>query len=353
MVEPYPGHEKYLRRCFELAAKGLGKTGLNPLVGSVIVHDNRIIGEGFHREFGGHHAEVNAIESVENKHLLKKSTLYVNLEPCSHYGKTPPCSLLIREMGIPKVVISMVDPNPEVCGKGIEVLKNAGVKIIPGLLEKEAEFLNRRFIANVKLKRPYIILKWAESSDGFIDLKRKKGDPVQPNWITGHTARKLVHKWRSEESAIMAGVNTILADNPSLNVRNWKGRDPVRIVIDRFNRIPENFNVKDGTIPTWIFSSVKKHNNKNKTRYIHLEEDYSLVEFLEGLLKMGISSMIIEGGAKLINSFIVAGLWDEARVFTGKTLFKEGVKAPVIDRKPEINETYRNDRLKFWFNYLW
>lgn len=328
--------------------KGLGKTGLNPLVGCVIVHKDRIIGEGYHREFGGPHAEVNAINSVRKPELLRESTLYVNLEPCSHYGKTPPCSLLIKEKKIPRLVISVEDPNPGVSGRGIGMLKEAGVDVVTGILEEEARFLNRRFFVNQVEKRPYVILKWAESRDGFIDKIRKPGDPLQPNWITNETARMLVHKWRSEEAAITAGVNTIITDNPSLNLRDWTGKTPLRIIVDIKNRISENLNVRDDSVPTWIFSPGKEQQDKIYTVFHSIPANYTLEALLLQLLELGISSLIVEGGAILLNKFINSDLWDEARIFQGKELFFEGIKAPVIEKKPNFFEVFCNHNLKIW-----
>lgn len=334
-----------MRRCLELARKGIGRTGLNPMVGSVVVWNGKIIGEGYHREYGGPHAEVNAINSVKDPALLPGSTIYVNLEPCAHYGKTPPCSLLIKEKKIPEVVISMLDPHPEVSGEGKKILEDSGIKVITGVLEKESNFLNRRFLVNQLRKRPYIILKWAQSRDNFIDKLRKPGDALQPNWITNQTARMLVHKWRSEESGIMAGVNTILTDNPALNVRDWSGKCPVRIIIDRNGRIPENFRLKDDTEKTWIFTSGNKKPGGINTRYFDLPRDYSLSEFLKNLLKMGISSLIVEGGLSLLNRFIYSDLWDEARVFTGNMEFTKGIPAPVIEKDIDFFEVFRNNQL--------
>lgn len=339
-------HEKYMRRCFELARKGIGKTGLNPMVGSVIVRNGRIIGEGFHREYGGPHAEVNAINSVKDQALLQESTIYVSLEPCAHFGKTPPCSLLIREKKIPRVVIAMMDPHPEVSGKGKTILEEAGIEVISGILEKEAKFLNRRFLVNQTSKRPYVILKWAQSSDGFIDKLRKPGDPLEPNWITNQTSRMLVHKWRAEESGIIAGVNTVLTDNPALNVRDWTGKCPVRIVIDRKNRISENFKIKDDTEKTWIFTGEKKKGKGINTEYFTVNENFSLESFLKRLLTMGISSLIVEGGHFLLDHFISNDLWDEARVFTGQLKFEKGVPAPKIKENNHFFDVFRNNKLQ-------
>ena len=335
-----------MRRSLELARKGMGRTGSNPLVGSVIVHKGKIIGEGFHRKYGGPHAEVNAINSVKDKSLLSKSTLYVNLEPCAHYGKTPPCSMLIRESKIPEVVISMIDPHSEVSGKGINILKEGGIKVTTGILEKESRFLNRRFLVNQLLERPYIILKWAQTKDGFIDKVRAPGDPVQPNWITNQTCRMLVHKWRSEEAGIIAGVNTVLRDNPSLNVRSWSGKSPVRIVIDRHYRIPRHFKIKDDSKKTLIFTPGRKDFQGKNTEYLILPYDYSPDEFLKRLLKMGICSLIVEGGLTFINLFINNGLWDEARVFTGNMSFKNGIPAPETEENTVFFDNFRNNELQ-------
>lgn len=349
-MDSIPHHERYIRRCLQLAERGLGKTGLNPLVGCVIVHKNKIIGEGFHEKYGGPHAEVNAINAVAKPELLKESTLYVNLEPCSHYGKTPPCSLLIKQNEIPSVVISLTDPNPLVSGNGIRMLRESGVQVTTGVLEKEAVFLNRRFITNISKKRPWIVLKWAQSRDGFIDKIRKKGDPLQPNWITNHTARMLVHKWRSEEFGIMAGVNTILSDNPGLNVREWSGSSPVRIVIDQNCRIPAGSKILNKDAETWLFSSAFKDEVKDNISFFRWDKEKSLNDFLHFLYSQGCYSLIVEGGAKLFNNFISQDLWDEARVFTGDILFREGVSAPVLPGNPDNAVEFRGNFLHFWYN---
>ena len=318
----------FMRRCLELARKGLGKTGLNPLVGSVIVHRGRIIGEGYHQEYGGAHAEVNAIQSVKEKHLLPLSTLYVNLEPCSHFGKTPPCSLLIKDCKIPRIVVGTKDPNPLVAGKGLKILEKAGTEIVLGVLEEESKFINRRFFTNIIKKRPYVILKWAESEDGFIDKIRRPGSPVEPNWISNFSSRKLVHKWRGEESGIFAGVNTIIIDNPALNLREWSGKQAVRISIDRHNRIDDHYKFKDGKQETILFT---QHALKDKTiQYEEIGPDFNLEKMLAILFTKNIGSLIIEGGAQIFKSIIESGLWDEARVFKGNVKFENGLKAPAL-----------------------
>ncbi len=346
-MDPAGIHEKYMRRCLELARKGLGMTASNPLVGSVIVSHNRIIGEGYHHEFGGPHAEVNAINSVIDKSLFKDSTLYVNLEPCSHFGKTPPCSLLIRQTGIPRVVIGSMDPNPRVSGRGVHILEEAGIEVVSGILPEETFWVNRRFFKYITRGEPYVILKWAESSDGFLDKNRAEGDEQKPNWITNHSARMMVHKWRSEEAGIMVGVNTVLTDNPRLNVRDWTGKNPLRIIVDRNDRIGQQFNVKDDSQPTIIFSVSGTKNTVN-TEYIDPDNDFSLANILRITGEKEVSSVIVEGGALLINSFLGENLWDEARVFSGNMPFHAGVKAPVIRLEPFESIRFRNNALKFY-----
>ena len=320
-------HEIYMRRCLELASRGLGLTRNNPLVGSVIVHGDRIIGEGYHHEYGGPHAEVNAIRSVKDKSLLRESTIYINLEPCSHFGKTPPCSELIKKSGIPRVVIANRDPFPSVSGRGIESLLKGGVEVVQGVLEEQGAHLNRRFLTYHTEKRPYIILKWAETADGFIDLIRQPGDPVGPNWITDEVARTLVHKWRSEEMGLMVGTNTIIADNPRLNVRRWHGSNPLRITIDRNEMIPETAHILDGSQDTLVLSMFRDK-YEGKTKSLLIDHEYTLPDVLDELYREKLLSVMVEGGKELIESFISQGLWDEARVFRGKMRFKQGIRAP-------------------------
>lgn len=338
----------FMRRCLELARLGKGKTGMNPMVGSVITHRGKIIGEGYHRGFGMEHAEVMAIKSVKDKNALKESTLYVNLEPCSHFGKTPPCSLLIVESRIPRVVIGVKDPNPLVEGRGIKALKGAGINVRLGILNEEAVHLNRRFFTNILKKRPYVILKWAESRDGFIDVIRNPGDPVQPTWITNLTARKLVHKWRGEEDGIMAGYNTILKDDPELSLRLWTGKQPVRITVDRKKDLQDGYRIKNGEQETIIFT--ESVDIQKEGIYQKLETGFGPNEILTFLVDHKVGSVIIEGGAKLINEFIDRDLWDEARVFRGLSNFKEGVKAPVLAGGPFEVLSYRNNELQIFFN---
>ncbi|MEX0980892.1 MAG: bifunctional diaminohydroxyphosphoribosylaminopyrimidine deaminase/5-amino-6-(5-phosphoribosylamino)uracil reductase RibD [Bacteroidales bacterium] len=341
--------EIYMRRCFELASHGLGNTRTNPLVGSVIVHNNKIIGEGYHHEYGGPHAEVNAIRNVKDKSLLANSTIYINLEPCSHFGKTPPCSTLILKYNIPRAVISNSDPFPSVSGRGIEALKNGGTEVKYGMLEDEGAHLNRRFLTYHRRKRPYIILKWAETSDGFIDIERQEGDPVGTNWITDEIARTLVHKWRSEEAGLMAGTNTIIADNPKLNVRRWKGNSPLRITFDRNGRIPESANILDNSQDTLVFT-CQQEKYSGKTNSVLIDHDYRMEDILDELYDQKVISILVEGGQLIHQLFIKSGLWDEARVFKGRMVFSHGVKAPVIHQSAAEVLQFENSELSVFFN---
>ncbi len=337
-------------RCFELARKGLGLTRTNPLVGSVIVHHDRIIGEGYHHEFGGPHAEVNAIRAVKDQSLLPESTLYCNLEPCAHQGKTPPCSLLIMQKKIRRVVISNLDPFPSVNGLGIRLMEEAGVEVHRGCLAEEGYRLNRRFFHFHEKKRPYVIMKWAKTQDGYLDLVREPGDPVGTNWITDDVSRTLVHKWRSEESAIMVGTNTVITDNPSLNIRRWTGDQPVRITLDRNGRLPGDANILDGSQETLVFTGVQGKYS-GRTRSIHVDPSYDLEDLMEGLFDQQIMSVLVEGGAELLNSFIKSGLWDEARVFTGKVSFSQGVIAPFLWGDPVEKLGFNETSLEIFLNY--
>lgn len=345
--------EKYLLRCLELAKNGLGNVAPNPMVGCVIVFDGKIIGEGYHQEYGKAHAEVNAIHSVKDKSLLKRSTLYVNLEPCAHFGKTPPCANLIIEYNIPRVVIGCVDSFSEVSGKGIEKLKTAGIEVVVGVLEKESLELNKRFFTFHNKKRPYIILKWAETKDGYIDVERINEIAGQTNnevdnWITSPLSKQLVHKWRSEEAAIMVGTNTALNDNPQLNVREWNGRNPVRVVVDLHDRLPQNLHVFDKSIPTLVFSLTKQEQENNLT-FVKINDSKNLIqEVLNELYKRNIQSIIIEGGATLLQSFIDQNLWDEARVFVGNNYFKKGLNAPVLNGNLVAKQIIDSDDLMFY-----
>jgi len=345
-------HEKYINRCIQLAQNGLGRTYPNPVVGSVIVHNEVIIGEGWHQKAGEPHAEVNAVNSVKDKSLLPKSTIYVSLEPCSHYGKTPPCSNLIIDCGIKKVVIGTVDPFSEVAGKGIKKLMDAGCEVRVGVLEQECRELNKRFFTFHTKKRPYIILKWAQSSDGFLAPLPLKNAERKPVWITGKYSKQLVHKWRAEEQAIMVGTNTAVADNPQLNTRLWQGNDPVRLVLDKNLRIPTDSHLFDGSVKTIVLTEdpSKKMLSKNVI-FETLDFEGALAQQVcEVLSRHEIQSVIIEGGRQTLQTFIDAGLWDEARIFTGKTHFKEGIKAPEITGRLISETKVDQDHLKVIFN---
>ncbi|WP_304141377.1 bifunctional diaminohydroxyphosphoribosylaminopyrimidine deaminase/5-amino-6-(5-phosphoribosylamino)uracil reductase RibD [Mesoflavibacter zeaxanthinifaciens] len=329
--------EDYIKRCLQIAKNGLGTTRPNPMVGAVIVHNNSIIGEGYTSAYGGPHAEVNAVNSVKNKSLLKESTMYVLLEPCSHYGKTPPCSDLITHHNIPNVVIGCIDDNPEVAGKGIAKLKAHGCNVIVGILEAECKTHLKRFFAYHNKKRPYIILKWAETEDGFIAPETK--DEQKPVWITNTYSRQLVHKWRTEEQAILVGTNTVMEDNPSLTVRDYTGENPIRIVIDKTNKLDESYK---------IFDSSAKTIKLTKTE---LNFDSPLAsQICNYLHQHNINSVIIEGGAKTLQTFINENLWDEARIFIGKTEFKSGTKAPQINGRLISEKKLKEDRIKFYIN---
>ncbi|MBO7276428.1 MAG: bifunctional diaminohydroxyphosphoribosylaminopyrimidine deaminase/5-amino-6-(5-phosphoribosylamino)uracil reductase RibD [Bacteroidales bacterium] len=336
-------HEKYMRRCFDLALLGRGNVSPNPKVGAVIVYQDNIIGEGYHQKYGQSHAEVNAIASVKDKSLLKKSTIYVNLEPCCHWGKTPPCANLIIESGIKKCVIANKDINPKVFGGGIKLLQDNGVEVVTGVLEKEGWFLNRRFFTNQKEKRPYVIIKYAQSLDGFIAPETNGG------WISNDIMKVWVHKQRGEEDAIMVGYNTVLKDNPQLNTRHYQARNPKRIVYDRNLSLPQESNIFDQIQETIIFNHVKdlvEGNNK----YIKIDEELPFVsQILEKLYEEKICSIVLEGGAKIINKFLESGLWDEANVIIGQKIFEKGVKAPYISGDFKENKIGDNI-LRFYYN---
>lgn len=322
-------HEKFMKRCLQLASKGLGQTYPNPLVGSVVVYKGRIIGEGWHKKAGGPHAEVNAINSVADTSLLPKATLYVNLEPCSHHGKTPPCADLIISSAIKNVVVGCLDPNPKVAGNGIKKLRAAGCEVTVGVLASEAKWINRRFITSHSKQRPYIILKWAASKDGFLSPAHR--DSQSPVWITNKTSRQLVHKWRSEEQAILVGINTVLADNPSLTTRLVAGNSPHRFVIDPTAKVPQDYAVLNNQAPTTILSRVDRPEHIPKNVAWLTTPNSFLGGALDTAYKQKLQSIIIEGGAYTLQRFIENNLWDEARIFTGQIAFNQGVSAPKIN----------------------
>ncbi|WP_029037437.1 bifunctional diaminohydroxyphosphoribosylaminopyrimidine deaminase/5-amino-6-(5-phosphoribosylamino)uracil reductase RibD [Salinimicrobium xinjiangense] len=345
-------HEFYISRCIQLAQNGLGKTYPNPVVGSVIVYNDLIIGEGWHHKAGEPHAEINAVASVKDRSLLTKSTIYVSLEPCSHYGKTPPCSNLIIDSGIKRVVIGTVDPFSEVAGKGIKKLMDAGCEVRVGVLEKECRELNKRFFTFHTKQRPYIILKWAQTSDNFIAPLPDKSAARKPVWITGKYSQQLVHKWRSEEQAIMVGTNTAVADNPRLNTRLWHGSNPVRVVLDRQLRIPKDSHIFDNSVKTIVLTG-KVSEERSAKNVIFEQVDFSMdlpQQASDVLFRHEIQSVIIEGGRQTLQAFIDSGLWDEARIFTGNKTFKEGIKAPEISGKIASETQIELDRLKIYFN---
>ncbi|MDR0844784.1 MAG: bifunctional diaminohydroxyphosphoribosylaminopyrimidine deaminase/5-amino-6-(5-phosphoribosylamino)uracil reductase RibD [Tannerella sp.] len=332
--------EKYMMRCLELAKAGAPAVAPNPMVGAVIVHQGRIIGEGFHRRYGEAHAEVNAIASVRDESLLRDATLYVNLEPCAHYGKTPPCAALIIRKRIPRVVIGCSDPFPDVSGRGAGMLQEAGVEVTTGVMEQEAMFLNRFFITAQTLQRPYVILKWAQSADGFIDRLRAdaSGKPVQ--FSTPATLRT-AHKLRSEVSAIMVGTNTALLDNPSLTVRHWAGASPVRVVLDRHLRIPSTSHLLDGTVRTLVFTGQPAASREN-VEYIPFDFSKPVIPtVLQVLYERKLHSLLVEGGAALHESFLDAGLWDEMRIETSPIKLGDGVKTASV-RLSESTEKQEN-----------
>ncbi len=345
-------HEKYINRCIELAKNGLGATYPNPLVGSVIVLNDKIIGEGWHQKAGEPHAEVNAINSVKDKSLLKHATIYVNLEPCSHYGKTPPCANLIVENGIKKVVIGSVDSNSKVSGKGILHLQNNGCEVIVGVLEQECLNLNKRFFAFHNKKRPFIILKWAETQDGFIDKLRDENSENSPNWISNVFSQQLVHKMRAEEQAILVGTNTALNDNPRLNTRNWFGLNAIRIVLDKSLKIPSHYDLFDGSVKTIVLTEKTPEESPYKnTHFEHIIFSKKLPkQICDALYKNEIQSVIVEGGAKILQTFMTENLWDEAYVFVGNTKFENGLKAPELKKTPKEIRKISNDALKIYVN---
>lgn len=342
-------HEKYIMRCIQLAKNGLGSTYPNPLVGCVIVHNTKIIGEGWHKKAGEPHAEVNAIQSVKDKSLLKNATIYVSLEPCSHFGKTPPCCDLIIHYNIPNVVIGTIDPNTQVAGTGIKRLIEHGAKVTVGILEKECNELNKRFFTYHTKKRPYIVLKWAESLDGYIaPTSKNKQEPV---WISNMYSRQFVHKWRSEEPAILVGTTTVLVDNPKLDVRDWYGQNPIRIILDRHGKINHNFHVKDEKIKTIV---ITEQENLTSTNHLIFESaifDNQLSQKIVAILyKYNIQSVLIEGGQKTLQTFIDANLWDEARVFVGDVFLNKGVKAPVLEASSTTKKIKEN-QLKLFISH--
>lgn len=328
----------FMQRCLQLARKGEGYTSPNPMVGAVIVRDNRIIGEGYHRKYGTAHAEVNAIASVKDNALLSESTMYVSLEPCAHHGHTPPCAELIISRGIPRVVVAMTDPNPKVAGRGIEMMRKSGIDVSVGMLAEEAGELNRIFLVNQLQNRPYIILKWAQSKDGFMDHHRTSCEE-KPVKISNSITQSIVHKYRTQVQGIIVGTTTALLDNPQLTARKWFGSHPARIVIDRENKIPAASALFDGVAPTIVFTASTPADPNRHEHVKHIVIDFSEdtnIQIIDELFKEKIHSLLIEGGASLLSSFIDREMWDEAYVEKSDQLLLSGIKAP--DIQGEITE---------------
>lgn len=338
-------------RCIQLAANGLGSTYPNPLVGSVIVANDKIIGEGWHHKAGEPHAEVNAIESVADKEQLKDATIYVNLEPCSHYGKTPPCADRIIYYGIKNVVIGNLDPNPQVAGRGIKKLMEAGCTVRTGVLEDECNELNKRFFTFHRKKRPYIFLKWAQTLDGFIAPQPETRTETKPVWITNEYSRQRVHKMRGEEMAILVGTTTVLEDNPSLTTRNWSGNNPIRIVLDRNLILDNSLTIFDKAVKTIVFTESGFPSSMEMIVYEKIDFSKNIAsQICDVLYKHNIQSLIVEGGSKTLQTFINEGLWDEAFVFSGQSTFGNGIKAPEFHGNFIFEEKFKEDSLKVFKN---
>ena len=334
-----------MQRALALADKGRGCTSPNPMVGCVIVHNDEIIGEGYHQKYGDLHAEPNAVNSVSDKSLIAQSTVYVTLEPCAHYGKTPPCAELLARLVPRKVIIASVDTNPLVGGKGIQKMKDAGIEVLHGLMDEENRYLNRRFFTFMEKKRPYIILKWAQTADGFVARKN-----YDSKWISNEASRTRVHEWRAEEDGIMVATNTALYDNPSLNVRLAEGADPVRILLDRTLKVPLNFNFYNQQQKTLIYNELEEVVDGN-TEKIKLNFSNDIIpQLLEDLYERKIQSVIVEGGSQLLNGFINTTLWDEARIFTSKNTFEEGIAAPSINTQAVFEEDIEGDKVHYFLN---
>lgn len=327
--------------CIDLALKGFPLAFPNPMVGCVIVHNDSIIGQGYHQQFGSHHAEVNAIASVENKELLEQSTLYVSLEPCAHFGKTPPCADLIIKSKIPRVVIGSLDTFSEVNGKGIQRLKEAGIEVLTKVLEKECRAINKRFFTFHEKKRPYVILKWAQTSDGYIAPLNQK----EPLWISSPESKILVHQWRSQEQAIMVGRKTAELDNPLLTTREVEGKNPIRIVLDRKLSLNKDLLIFNDDAPTLVVNDKLSSEN-----HLKIDFDNLAPSLLEELHSRNIQSIIIEGGAQTLNTFIDAKVWDEARVFTSKKTLGKGIQSPLIQSFINHSEIVGDDKLTYFIN---
>ncbi len=347
-------HERYMRRCLELAQLGCGAVSPNPMVGALLVHNGRIIAEDYHRMFGGPHAEALVMATVQRKYgddaeaLFREATLYVSLEPCAHVGKTPSCAKLLADHRVGRVVVACRDPFDKVNGQGIGLLKEAGVTVIESVLEKEALWLNRRFITRVQRQRPYIILKWAQTADGYM-----APSDGTPRWITGPVAKQLVHRWRSEEDAVLVGTRTALADRPQLTVREWRGKNPKRILIDKHLAVSNDTELFDGAAETLVFNALKSEWTE-KVKYIELEDmDWYLPQKIAyQLYLMDVQSLVVEGGRKTLDLFIEAGLWDEARVLTSRGIWGEGIGAPVLHAPVAKSRSIGSDRLDIYYQNI-
>ncbi|MDR6923051.1 MULTISPECIES: bifunctional diaminohydroxyphosphoribosylaminopyrimidine deaminase/5-amino-6-(5-phosphoribosylamino)uracil reductase RibD [Chryseobacterium] len=336
--------EFYIKRCIELAHKALGSTYPNPLVGSVIVHNGKIIGEGYHHKAGENHAEINAINSVKDKNLIPESTIYVSLEPCAHYGKTPPCALKIKELGFKKVVIGAMDSHDKVNGKGKKIIQDAGIEAVSGVLEKECIQLNKRFFTYHEKQRPYIILKWAQSGDGFLDKDFK------PTAVSNTLASQFVHQLRADEHAILVGTQTALTDDPGLTVRHVEGINPVRILIDFDLKVPRDFKIYNDEAPTLVFNTEKEGTEGN-IRFIRIGKGNFQSDLMAALYKEQIQSVIIEGGRFTLQQFIDAGIWDETIIIKNENLkLESGTKAPDFNHIPEKTENFRDNTISFYTN---
>ena len=341
--------EQFMHRALQLAAYGRSTVSPNPMVGCVIVHNEKVIGEGWHQKAGEPHAEVLAIRSVKNEVLLKSAIAYVTLEPCAHHGKTPPCAELLVEKQVKKVVVGAVDPNPLVAGKGIDILRNAGIEVVQGVLESECLALNKAFFTFQQHHRPYVVLKWAETADGFIAKEN-----FDSKWITHPLSRQLVHKWRAENDAILVGKNTMKYDNPKLTVRDWSGKNPIRIIVDHQLALIDHYKTFDGSERTIVFHHTDAKNISEHYELMKLPKESFLEEMMHYFFQQQIQSLFIEGGANTVQTFIDLGLWDEARIFTAPVQFGKGIKSPQLKNhrlvsQQNIQDKNQSDILSFYY----
>lgn len=336
-------HRIFMQRALDIAKLGMGTTAPNPMVGCVIVKNGSVIGEGWHKQHGGPHAEVNAVADVGNDAAVEGSTVYVSLEPCAHFGKTPPCADLLVRLKPAQVVICNTDPNPLVSGGGISKLKAAGIHVTTGVLEAQGRMLNRRFFTYMEAQRPYVILKWAETADRFVARAN-----YDSKWISNPHSRKLVHKWRSEEQAIMVGYNTALHDDPYLTTRDWSGKNPIRVVLDPHGKLPDHINIFNNEAPT-----LRLTKSKTDASHSMVLDDLTPASILNALYQQKFISVIVEGGAATLAKFIDAGLWDEARVFTSPQHFGTGISAPHLPVAATHISDIFGDSLHYYFNRTW